>query len=137
VRIAHRERSSASLAARAAAIVACVTLALAGSGAAAADVDCLLASPDFDRSTCSSSACLSCHDGTCAAAVSSERSHPVDRVYATGWLARRVDLRSIPDRELVLADGLITCASCHDGASALRHRTAVPVARLCQGCHDR
>jgi Cytochrome c7 and related cytochrome c len=136
VRTAHRERSSATGAARAA-LVACAALALGATRGGAADVVCLLSTPDFDRSACSSAACLSCHDGTCASAVSSERSHPVDRVYATGWLARRVDLRSIPDRELVLAGGLVTCATCHDGASGLRHRTAVPVARLCQGCHER
>ncbi|HET7827008.1 MAG TPA: hypothetical protein VFK90_16855, partial [Anaeromyxobacter sp.] len=121
---ANRRRARAGTTSRAAILAACAVLALASRRVGAADPTCLLATADFDRSRCSSSACLSCHDGTCAPSVSGERSHPVDRPYASAWLRGTLSLRSIPAPELVLAAGVVTCATCHDGASALPHRTA-------------
>jgi Cytochrome c7 and related cytochrome c len=134
MRIAYRGSRRVAVVSLAAAALALVLAARPG---AAADVTCLLVSPEFDRSQAVSTACVSCHDGTCAAAVTSERSHPVERSYASAWMRRRFDLRSIPDAALVLSNGCVTCASCHDGRSGLPHRTAQPVVRLCQGCHDR
>lgn len=122
---------------RAAAVAACAALALAAARGVASDPTCLLASPGFDRSRCTSGVCLSCHDGTCASAISGERSHPVERAYAPAWLRRTAGLRSIPAPELVLSAGVVTCATCHDGGSALPHRTAIPQNRICQGCHER
>jgi hypothetical protein len=110
---------------------------LASASVAAATPACLLASPGFDRTRASSAECLSCHDGTCASAVSGERSHPVERLYAIGWVARSASLRPIPDRAIALSEGRVTCASCHDGGATLPHRTALPQDRLCQGCHER
>jgi hypothetical protein len=134
---ANRRRAGAGIASRAAILAGCAALALAARRGAAADPTCLLASADFDRSRCTSAACLSCHDGTCAPSVSGERSHPVDRPYANAWLRGTLSLRSIPAAELVLAAGVVTCATCHDGASPMPHRTAIPRDRICQGCHDR
>jgi formate-dependent nitrite reductase cytochrome c552 subunit len=119
---------------RAAILAACAALALAPVRGAA-DSTCLLASADFDRARATSAACLSCHDGSCASAVSGDRSHPVDRAYASGWLRGTLSLRSIPARELVLSAGVVTCATCHDGRSGLPHHTAMPQARICEGCH--
>jgi hypothetical protein len=133
----HRVRARLGIGSRAAVLGSCAALALCARAGAAPDPTCLLASADFDRSQCSSAACLSCHDGTCAPSVCGERSHPVDRPYANAWLRGTLSLRSIPAPQLVLAAGVVTCATCHDGASALPHRTAIPRNRICQGCHDR
>ena len=120
-----------------------VSLLAAGAGAAlvlaghhSAEAQCLLET-SVDRSTVQSRQCLACHDGSGGPAVPVHDSHPVERPYADAWMARRASLRSIPAPEIVLADGPVTCASCHDGAAPNPHQTALPLAQLCQGCHDR
>lgn len=116
--------------------IATAALALVAAGVSGTST-CLLLVPGFQRASADSRACLGCHDGTAAGAVSLHASHPVERVYADAWMERRADLRAIPARELVLAKGLVTCATCHDGASSHPHHTAVPPEGLCRGCHDR
>jgi predicted CXXCH cytochrome family protein len=62
--------------------------------------------------------------------------HPLDVRYAPAWLTRR-DLRPMIPAAIVLADGRITCTSCHDGASPYRRKIAVPPGELCTSCHLR
>jgi hypothetical protein len=99
---------------------------------------CELLAPGFRRSSSSTQACLVCHDGTVGRPISLHSpSHPADRSYAGAALTGRASLRPAPPPELVLVDGLVVCATCHDGTSPYPHRVAVAPATLCQSCHDR
>jgi len=101
------------------------------------EVPCLLLDPAFERSACRSEVCLSCHDGSVAREVLRHASHPVEVSYADAWLGGRAGLRSALPDALVLSDGLMTCATCHDGASLHPSRIAVEPGALCTECHDR
>lgn len=68
------------------------------------------------RGRASDRGCLSCHHFDRAL------SHPVDIAPS----------RAVPP-ELPLADGLMTCLTCHDGPGAVPTEPAA----LCAGCHDR
>ncbi|BDG05911.1 hypothetical protein [Anaeromyxobacter oryzae] len=95
---------------------------------------CLLEARGFSRQRCVTAECLSCHDGSAAPI---RTGHPVDVAYGASWLARRAALRAAPAPGLVLTDGRLTCATCHDGGSREPHHLASPpgAAGLCGGCH--
>lgn len=112
-------------------------LLLVPAAARGEELVCLLLDPGFDRSRCTSTICLSCHDGSAARLILRSGSHAVDVSYAAAWLDRRFDLSGSPPRELVLSAGRVTCATCHDGRSREPHRIALPADALCTGCHVR
>jgi hypothetical protein len=89
-----------------------------------------------DRKTADSIGCIVCHDGSVAPVV--ELSHPVDLNYADILLKKPGVLSPGPlPTELVLNNGLVTCATCHDGNSTEPGHTAMPMDRsqMCFACH--
>ena len=122
--------------------------------AEAGDAICRL--PFVDRATARSAQCLACHDGSIAPAVHATMAsppfegltaappgddgrHPVEVDYATAELRRPTVLAppAAIDSRLVLSDGKVTCATCHDGRSPLPAHVAVTLDRsaLCLSCH--
>lgn len=99
---------------------------------------CDLASPQ-DRRTTTSVSCLRCHDGSKAANARS--GHRFDIEYVTYGK----DLRPEPEKynpAVVLANGMVTCLSCHEPLSSAAFRLAAPTGgtlekRLCAACHIR
>lgn len=107
-----------------------------------------------DRSGVRSFTCMACHDGTVgrateyrggggwegmAGAPDGNSSHPVDMNYEVARRRRPGFLRpaaELPDA-LVLAKGLVTCATCHEGASTHLGRTAMTMdgSAMCLACH--
>jgi predicted CXXCH cytochrome family protein len=124
-----------------------VTAALViGSSALSLEPSGLCELPRVDRRHATSQACLACHDGTVAGEVhfSTERmsrgSHPVDVSYSRAGLEHPDTFHpqgALPG-SLVLNDGRVTCATCHDGASREPHKVAVTMSAsaLCFSCHN-
>ena len=97
--------------------------------------------------------CMVCHDGTSGTGVDTQRpdaapstlsamhrSHPVDVDYAVAQIRKPSLLHpaaALPP-SLVLPGGLVTCVTCHDGASREPAHAAVTASRsrLCTSCHD-
>ncbi len=89
----------------------------------ATDIGCALARPASGRA--SARECLACHGGS----VREHSSHPVDVDYEgsrgrlTGTLR---PLREAVARGAFLPEGVVRCATCHDGRSRFRYRLAIP-----------
>jgi predicted CXXCH cytochrome family protein len=107
------------------------------------DVLCELARAD--RARTSSFACIACHDGSIAAAVSLKDSasvgltHPVEVSYreaAAKGNSRLTPIAQMPP-SLVLVEGNVACVTCHDPKSKREHHLAMPMAgsALCLSCH--
>jgi hypothetical protein len=95
------------------------TASTPASAAASTPGACLLAPGAGNLS--STSDCTSCHTSYAA-----RHSHPVD-VYQDG--ARSRSLRTSAEvvrRGVFLADGKVTCLSCHDGNSTWKYKIAIP-----------
>jgi predicted CXXCH cytochrome family protein len=81
------------------------------------------------------------HDGLTQLriAVDPPGSHPSDVDHQAAWARHPQRLRhpvSLPP-ELRLSSGVLTCATCHDGASRAPHKLALSNdrSRLCLSCH--
>jgi predicted CXXCH cytochrome family protein len=111
----------------------------------------VLAQPDLevctlalvDRATTTSRACLSCHDGSMATSMHTglrpEGGHPVDVSYEQARVRLPSMLRAagaLPET-LPLPEGMVTCTTCHDGASDGPQHLAVTTraSALCTSCH--
>lgn len=97
---------------------------------------CALEKP-LDRRRTPSSACLECHDGS--KALQARTGHKYDVEYARPASDLRVDPEKF-NANVVLADGKVTCLTCHDPASTLPGHLAGPTSgdvdkRLCVACH--
>ena len=91
----------------------------AASTSASASPGCLLVSGGSNLATTSD--CTACHTGYAA-----RHSHPVDVHQDSG---RSRSLRSsaeVVKRGVFLADGKVTCLSCHDGNSSWKFKIALP-----------
>jgi hypothetical protein len=106
--------------------------------AEAAPDPCDLDSPQ-DRRTPTSSRCMQCHDGSKAANATTGHRFDIEyQIYGK-------ELRLEPEKfnpKVVLADGKVTCMSCHEPQSTLRYHLAAPTdgevaKRLCVACHLR
>ena len=87
-----------------------------------------------NRATTHAARCLACHDGTAGPSVGTGHgSHPVDVRYAAVGGFRAPE--EIATMNLVLADGQVTCTTCHDWRSGLEARTSTR--GLCSGCHEK
>ena len=105
-----------------------------------------------DRRHTPSQSCVNCHDGTVATGVEHRGitagvgrrngTHPVDVNFAQLRRLSRGRLRELAElpKALVLQDGIIvTCVTCHNGASQQPSHVAVPLSgsALCFSCHNR
>ncbi|MBI3182985.1 MAG: hypothetical protein HYZ28_12685 [Myxococcales bacterium] len=118
------------------------TILLAAGHAYAEEVE-LCELSGVERSSVNSGQCIACHDGSIASHAlfssgAGDGSHAVEIDYeqtrlGSNWLVPGAELPSA----LILSGGRITCATCHDGASAEPHRTALPMigSAMCFGCH--
>lgn len=100
-----------------------------------------------DRARATTRSCLACHDGTVAPATAHDPAgahrgsglHPVEIDYDRAAMRAGTSLlpRGALAPALVLPGGKLTCTTCHDGASRLPARTALPMSgsRLCLACH--
>lgn len=112
-------------------------LAVQGDVAGGGGPECALHAP-LDRRTTPSSACTQCHDGS--KALNASTGHRYDMEY---FVRPGGDLRTNPEQfnsAVVLANGKVTCLSCHDSASRLVYHLAAPTGgevarRLCVACH--
>jgi predicted CXXCH cytochrome family protein len=107
------------------------------------EAGCIL--PSVARETASARACLSCHDGTFGTTHLAARAgtaagpgvHPVGVSYELAAARRRLRPRYEVSRRLVMPDGLVTCVTCHDGASPEPFHLAMTMRQsaMCQSCH--
>ena len=102
-----------------------------------------------DRSRVRSEFCIGCHDGTVAPGIERHRtyldgrgpagSHPVDVNFSFARLRseRRLRFASELPPNLVLKQGVVTCATCHDGESKLPSHLAMDnrESQMCFACH--
>lgn len=101
--------------------------------------------PKVDRELAHSRTCLACHDGSIATAVhqlgpdSASSSHPVEVDYrrAAAQTSRRLTPVNQLSTRLVLADGMVTCTTCHDPKSNRADHLAMPMegSAMCLACH--
>lgn len=98
----------------------------------------------LERDKVRSAQCLACHDGSIAGAVlhtSEGAPHPVEVHYELARLQSPA-ARLVPVGELnpllVLSNGFVTCATCHNPKSPHPHHTALRMDRsaMCYGCHQ-
>lgn len=86
------------------------------SGAPAA---CVLAPGSGNQATTSD--CTSCH-----ASFADRHSHPVDVYMSSGRSSSLRTADEVVRRGVFLADGKVTCLSCHDGNSSWKYHLALP-----------
>ncbi|HEY6101295.1 MAG TPA: hypothetical protein VIW03_17795 [Anaeromyxobacter sp.] len=111
-----------------------VLVAALGASARAGDPGARCELGRADRARTPSSRCVACHDGSAGPGLGA--SHPVEVDYAGA--SSRQPGRYVPasmlSPEIPLADGKVTCLSCHDPASPHRKHAVAPD-RICQACH--
>ena len=93
----------------------------AGSGSAslAAPGGCILVRGASNTATTSD--CTSCH-----ATYQAQHSHPVDVYQGAGRSRSLRTAAEVVQRGIFLADGKVTCLSCHDGNSTWKYKLALP-----------
>ncbi len=99
-----------------------------------------------DRGKVQSRSCVACHDGSLGpaahfslAAEGLGGAHPIDIDYERARArhpGRLVPAAQLP-ASLVLSDGRVTCATCHDGQAHRRSKVALSMdaSSLCMSCH--
>ena len=113
-------------------------VAPSATGDPAAPEPCGLDTPQ-DRRTTTSATCMRCHDGSRASNAGT--GHRYDIEYSTYGKELRLEPEKY-NAKVVLADGKVTCLSCHEPLSTAPFRLAAPTGgtlekRLCAACHIR